>query len=152
MLVEQARQVYDWVILDLPTVFSPTSLMAAAECQRAFLVSTSDLPSLHLTRKALTMLGQFGFPKDRFDVLVNRVERRDGMGIGDMEKLFGCSVHASLPNDYFALHRVVTLGQPLGAENDLGRAIENIAQRLCGGSAKVPLAGVRDLRPAMLQV
>src|ERR1041385_1337030 len=59
MLVEQARQVYDWVVLDLPTIFSPTSLMAAAECERAFMVSTADLPSLHLTRKALTMLNQF---------------------------------------------------------------------------------------------
>ena len=46
MLVEQARQIYDWVILDLPTIFSPTSLMAAAECERAFMVSTADLPSL----------------------------------------------------------------------------------------------------------
>ena len=151
MLVEQARQAYDWVILDLPTVFSPTSLMAAAECERAFLVSTADLPSLHLTRKALTMLSQFGFPKERFQVLVNRVDRREGMGIGDMEKLFGCGVHASLPNDYFALHRVVTLGQPLGVENDLGRAIENIAQKLCGPGGKIPLAAVRDLRPAMSQ-
>ena len=152
MLVEQARQIYDWVILDLPTVFSPTSLMAIAECERAFLVSTADLPSLHLTRKALTMLNQLGFPKERFHVLVNRLDRREEIGIGDMEKLFGCSVHASLPNDYFALHRVVTLGQPLGAENDLGRAIENVAQRLCGATGKQPPPGARDLKPALSQV
>ena len=49
-----------------------------------------------------------------------------------MEKLFGCPVHASLPNDYFSLHRVVTLGQPLGADGDLGKAIESVATRLCG--------------------
>jgi pilus assembly protein CpaE len=152
MLVEQARQIYDWVILDLPTVFSPTSLMATAECERAFLISTADLPSLHLTRKALTMLNQLGFPKERFHVLVNRLDRREEISIGDMEKLFGCGIHASLPNDYFALHRVVTLGQPLGAENDLGRAIENVAQRLCGSSGKEPLPGARDLKPALSQV
>jgi hypothetical protein len=69
-----------------------------------------------------------------------------------MEKLFGCGVHASLPNDYFALHRVVTLGQPLGAENDLGRAIENVAQRLCGAYARQPSPGTRDLRPALSQI
>lgn len=152
MLIEQARQIYDWVILDVPTVFSPTSLMATAECERAFLVSTADLPSLHLTRKALTMLHQLGFPKERFHVLVNRFDRREEISIGDMEKLFGCSVHASLPNDYFALHRVVTLGQPLGAENDLGRAIENVAQRLCKTTAKPPASGTRDLKPALAQV
>jgi pilus assembly protein CpaE len=152
MLVEQARQMYDWVILDLPTIFNPTSLMAAAECERAFMVSTADLPSLHLTRKALTMLSQFGFPKERFHVLVNRLERREEISIADMEKLFGCSVHASLPNDYFALHRVVTLGQPLGAENDLGRAIENVAQRLCGAGGKMPPPPAPDLKPALSRV
>jgi len=152
MLVEQARQIYDWVILDLPTVFSATSLMATAECERAFLVSTADLPSLHLTRKALTMLNQLGFPKERFHVLVNRLDKREEIGIGDMEKLFGCSVHASLPNDYFALHRVVTLGQPLGAENELGRAIENVAQRLCGANGKLPPPSAREMRPALSAV
>src|SRR4029077_7766733 len=106
-------------ILDLPTVFSRTSLMAVSECERAFLISTTELPSLHLTRKALTMVHQLGFPKERFHVVLNRVDRHDNMGVDDMEKLFGCKVHARLPNDYFSLHRVVTLGQPLGAEGDL---------------------------------
>ena len=49
-----------------------------------------------------------------------------------MEKLFGCPVHASLPNDYFSLHRVVTLGQPLGADGELGKAIERSRRGLCG--------------------
>ena len=88
----------------------------------------------------------------RFHVLVNRLDRPEEIGIGDMEKLLGCSVHASLPNDYFALHRVVTLGQPLGTENDLGRAIENVAQRLCGASGRPPSPGTRELRAALSQV
>jgi pilus assembly protein CpaE len=152
LLVEQARQIYDWVILDLPTVFNRTSLMAISECERAYLISTTELPSLHLTRKALTMVGQLGFPKERFHVVLNRVDRRDNMGVDDMEKLFGCKVHARLPNDYFSLHRVVTLGQPLGAEGDLGRAIEGVASVLSGSLSRTrKVAGPRELRPAALQ-
>jgi pilus assembly protein CpaE len=134
MLADHARFMYDWVVLDLPTIFNRTSLMAVSECEHAYVVSTAELPSLHLTRKALTMLAQLGFPKDRFQVLVNRMDRRYEIGTADIEKLFGCSVHASLPNDYFALHRVVTLGQPLGTEGELGRAIEGVAQRLQGNA------------------
>jgi pilus assembly protein CpaE len=153
VLAEQARWMYDWVILDLPTIFSRTSLMAVSECERAFVVSTAELPSLHLTRKAMSVVDQLGFPKDRFQVLVNRMERRDEISTADMEKLFGCAVHASLPNDYFALHRVVTLGQPLGADGDLGRAIESVAQRLIGALApgKPPARAARDLKPALSQ-
>jgi pilus assembly protein CpaE len=150
MLLQQARLIYDWVVVDLPTVFNQISLMAISECERAFLISTAELPSLHLTRKALNMLEHLGFPKDRFHVIVNRVSRRDSMGSEHIEGLFGCKVHASLPNDYFSLHRVVTLGQPLGAEGDLGKSIESLAARLCGSVAGKPGgAGVGGLKPAL---
>jgi pilus assembly protein CpaE len=151
LLIDHARQLYDWVILDLPTVFSQTSLMALAECERAFLVSTAELPSLHLTRKAMGMIEHLGFPKDRFEVLVNRVDKRDDIGAANLEKLFNSPVHACLPNDYFSLHRVVTLGQPLGAEGELGKAIEKFTTRLCGAvsDGKKPGTGLREMRPAL---
>src|SRR5580658_2732160 len=150
MLLQQARHLYDWVVVDLPTVFNRISLMAISECERAFLISTAELPSLHLPRRALPMVDQLGFPKDRFQVVVNRVSRRDSMGSEHIEGLFGCKVHASLPNDYFSLHRVVTLGQPLGAEGDLGKAIEDLAARLCGRMAdKRGGAGAGGLNPAL---
>lgn len=153
VLIEHARNLYDWVIIDLPAIFNRTSLMAISECERAFLISTSELPSLHLTRKALTMVDQLGFPKDRFQVLVNRVDKRDDISTADMEKLFGCPIHAKLPNDYFSLHRVVTLGQPLGTEGELGKAIEQVAGRLSGSLAplKKAVQPARDMRPAFSQ-
>ena len=71
----------------------------------------------------------------------------------DVERLrdLGYPVHASLPNEYFALHRVVTLGQPLGSDCDLGRAIENVATKLSGtfGSPKKNGAAARELKPAL---
>jgi pilus assembly protein CpaE len=153
VLIEHARNLYDWVILDLPAIFNRTSLMAISECERAYLISTSELPSLHMTRKALTLVDQLGFPKDRFQVLVNRVDKRDDIGTADMEKLFGCPIHAKLPNDYFSLHRVVTLGQPLGSEGELGKAIEQIAGRLCGALAppKKSVQTAREMKPAYSQ-
>jgi pilus assembly protein CpaE len=149
MLIEQARHLYDWVVVDLPTVFNRTSLMAISECERAYLISTAELPSLHLTRRALTMVDQLGFPRDRFQVIVNRVSRRDSMGSEHIEGLFGCKVHASLPSDYFSLHRVVTLGQPLGAEGDLGKAIESVAARLVESISEKKGAASVNLKPAL---
>jgi pilus assembly protein CpaE len=154
VLIEHARNLYDWVILDLPAIFNRTSLMAISECERAFLISTSELPSLHLTRKALTMVDQLGFPKDRFQVLVNRVDKRDDISTADMEKLFGCPIHAKLPNDYFSLHRVVTLGQPLGTDGELGKAIEQVAARLSGSLTPLKKSAqpAREMKPAYSQV
>jgi Flp pilus assembly CpaE family ATPase len=107
------------------------------------------------------LIAQLGFPKDRFQVLVNRVDRHEEMSPADMEKLFGAQVHARLPNDYFALHRVVTLGQPLGPDCELGRSIETMARNLCtamGAPAASPnpaakqgtaMRAAGDARPAL---
>ena len=150
ILIEYARHLYDWIILDTPTIFNPTSLMAISEAEQAFMVTTADLPSLHLTRKAVNMVDRMGFPKERLRVLLNRADKRDGLGIGNMETLFNCPVYANLPNDYFSLHRVVTLGQPLGSEGDLGKAIEGVALRIAGmPGSKQPAAAAREMKPAL---
>ena len=127
-----ARILYDWIVLDLPAIFSRFSLAAIPESDSAYLVSTSELPSLHLARKAVALLGQLGVEKGRFQVVINRINKRDNISSSDMEKIFNCPVHATFPNDYFSLHRVVTLGQPLGPDSDLGRSIDGVAGRMSG--------------------
>lgn len=138
-LLERARRLYDWIILDVPAIFHRTSLLALSESDDAFLVATSELPSLHLARKAVNLLTQLGFARERFRVLINRTSRRDGLLSSDMEKIFNAPVHASFPNDGPSLDRVVTMGQPLGGDCELGRALENFARRLSG----VPAANQR---------
>lgn len=131
-VLEHARMNYDWIVVDLPVVFQRVSLMTISESDHAFLVSTSELPSLHLARKAVNLLDQLGFPKERFQIMVNRINRRDEIGGSDIEKLFNCSVNSRIPNDYFSLHRAVTLGQPVDGHCELGKAIEGLAGRLSG--------------------
>jgi pilus assembly protein CpaE len=131
-VLEHARMNYDWVVIDLPVAFQRLSLMTISESDRAFLVSTPELPSLHLARKAVNLLDQLGFPKDRFQIMVNRINKRDEINGADIEKLFNCTVHSRVPNDYFSLHRAVTLGQPVDGHCELGKAIENLADRLSG--------------------
>jgi pilus assembly protein CpaE len=134
LVLESARHAYDFVIVDLPMIFNRISMMAASQADRAFLVTTSELPSLHLARKSVALLEQIGLPKERVQMLVNRISRRDGIGVADLEKLFNCPVFASLPNDYFSLHRVITLGQPLGPEGDLGKSFEQLAAKMLSPS------------------
>jgi pilus assembly protein CpaE len=129
-VIEFARLTYDWVVIDLPVVFQRISLMTISEADQAFLVTTSELPSLHLARKAVAMLQQLGFPRERFQIAVNRMDKRNGVTVADMEKLFNCHIHSRFPNDVMALHRAVTLAEPLGAECELGRAVESLAGRL----------------------
>ena len=153
-VLQYARMLYDWVIIDLPAVFYRPSLLMLTEADAMYLVSTSELPSLHLARKAINMLSQLGLTKDRYRLVVNRVNKRDGIGLADLEKIFNSPVDAMFPNDYFSLHRVVTLGQPLGWDCDLGKAIEGLAKKATGAieAEKKKAANVLEAaRPALSQ-
>lgn len=153
-VLQYARMLYDWVVVDLPAVFYRPSLLMLTEADYMFLVSTGELPSLHLARKAINMLGQLGLTKDRYRLLVNRVNKRDGIGLADLEKIFNSPVDAMFPNDYFSLHRVVTLGQPLGSDCELGKAVEGLSKKISGSieaEKKKPSNMIETARPALSQ-
>ena len=144
-VLEYARLNYEWIVIDLPVVFQRLSLMAISESDRAFLITTSELPSLHLARKAVNLLNQLGFPKERFQILMNRINKRDEIAVSDIEKLFNCTVHSRFPNDFFSLHRAVTLGQAIDGHSELGKAIEALAGRLSAiGASNGKKAAVSD--------
>jgi pilus assembly protein CpaE len=113
-------------------VFHRTALLAVSECDQAYLISSADLASLHLTRKAIGFLNQLGFDKERYKLVVNRLSKKDSISTGDLEKIFGSSVQACIPNEYFSLHRVISLGQPLAPDCDLGKSIAQLAAKLIG--------------------
>lgn len=129
-VLEYIRGLYEWIVIDLPSVFQQLSLLTMSDADDAFLVSTSELPSLHLTRKAVAYLGMIGFGLDRYRVVVNRVRKQEGITSEDMAKIFAAPVYATFPNDYLALHKGLTAGQPLGTKCSLGRTIEEFAGQL----------------------
>ncbi|MBK9168323.1 MAG: hypothetical protein IPM24_12755 [Bryobacterales bacterium] len=129
-VLDYLRTLYDWVLVDLPSVFDRMSLLTLSSCDDAFLVCTPELPSLHLTRKAVGYLGQMGFGRERYRVLVNRLGKQEGITVEDMAKIFTAPVYRTFPNDYLSLHKGLTVGQPLGSRSQLGRAIEEFTSGL----------------------
>jgi pilus assembly protein CpaE len=100
LVIELVRKHYDFIVLDLPSIFHRTALLALSEADAACLITTAELSSLHLTRKAIEMLDALGFEKSRYSILVNRLSRQEGIAAADVEKMFGSSVRAVIPNDY----------------------------------------------------
>jgi len=78
------------------------------------------------------MLQQLGFDRETLRVIVNRLNRKDGLDGNDLGKMFNAGVHTTLPNDYFSLHRVVTRGEPLSGDGELVRALEGLAGKIAG--------------------
>src|SRR5260370_16576132 len=72
-LIQYARVMYDWVVIDLPSIFHRISLLSVTESDRAFLVSTSELASLHLARKALKLFNHLLFHSRQSQPLVHLI-------------------------------------------------------------------------------
>jgi pilus assembly protein CpaE len=151
-VLEAARGHYDWVVVDLPSIFHPSSVQTIKEADHAFLVSTPELASLHLARRAVTMLTEAGIDPQKFQVLINRMESRDELSVGKLSKLFNCKVNTSLSDDKLGIQRILTIGKPLAGETDLGRAIDSLAAKLMGGvPEKKPQPRHYLVRPAFAQ-
>jgi Flp pilus assembly CpaE family ATPase len=126
------RSRYGWTVLDLPAIFHRVSLLALASADRTFLVSTTELASLHLARKAVHLLGQLGIHRDRFEVVINQTSRREGIHGQELEKILGSPVRVLMPDDHARLHQAVALGQPVAPDSGFGEAIQRLAGSLAG--------------------
>jgi len=144
-ILDSARPVYDWVIVDLPTVFERLSLLMLPESEHGFLVTTPELPSLLLRRKAVSLLSQIGLSVDHFKVIVNRAGRADEVTLEAMAKIFKAPVYATFPNDYLSLHKALSAGQPIGP-CALERALWEFARAICSQPRR---AETHADRPAM---
>ncbi len=147
-LLARARRQYGCILLDLPAIFHRATLLALPEADMTFLVTTSELPGLHLARKAINLLGQLGCGKERLRILVNRTRGR-GLARSDVQKVLGASVHHTFPNDYPSLDRALAAGEPLEADCELGCAIEEFAGGLAHSAAAGRLGAAVAGTPAL---
>jgi len=153
-VLDHARGLYEWIVLDLPCVFERLTLGCIAEADRAFVVSTPDLASLHMTRRAVKLLRQFGFDATRFGVLLNRMEDRTDLTSAELKKLFDCDVDRGLPLDPSNIGASLLKGVPL-VSGPFGKAIEGLASKLMtvlGDNAVVAPDATRGAPPAWSRV
>ncbi len=150
-IIESARSAYDWVLIDLPAIFHRISLITFSQSDQAFLVSSAELPSLHLARKAAMLLAQLGIEKQRFQLVLNRATTRHGIRGAELEKILSCPVSTTLPDDYLSTHRALALGQPLERESALGRAVEGLAAQICGSIRTERKGAASGMEPALSQ-
>lgn len=130
--LEYARSMYDCVVVDLASISEKLSLATLNEADQICLVANPELPTLFLARKTLVLLQELGFHKDQLRVLVNRLDRRADLTLGDMESIFRFPIHATFPNDSSAVRRSLTEGKPVADNSDLGVACRKFAENLFG--------------------
>jgi pilus assembly protein CpaE len=147
--LEYARSIYHYLIVDLPSISEKVSMATLNEADQIYLVANPELPTLFLARRTLSLLEEMGFQKEQIRVVVNRLDKREELTLGDMEKIFRFPIHATFPNDYANVRRALTEGRPVEDGADLGLTCRKFAEGLAGGekagNRKGSLVGLKAL-------
>jgi len=130
-LLEFCRRQYKVICVDLSGNLERYSQEVMHEAKRIFLVTTPEVPSLHLAREKCAYLQSLDL-LDRVALLVNRVNRKNPITTPQIEQLLGVSVAGAFPNDYVAVQDALQEGTVVNPGTDLGKQFEALARSLLG--------------------
>lgn len=133
-ILAYARRHYSTICVDLSGMMERYSMEVLHEAKGVFLVTTSELPSLHLAREKLNFLRSQEL-HGRVHIILNRAQKREQISIEEIEKLFGMPVHMTIPNDYAGVHRALTDGKQVNDGSALGKRIRELAESMTGRKA-----------------
>jgi pilus assembly protein CpaE len=123
---------YDWAIADFPPALFQSCQDVLAETSAVYLVSTTELVSLHLARRRAQELFDAGVPRENIQLIVSRAGGKDACSAEDAARLVGLPVAWSLPNDYRTLAAAYHAGKLVPPTSELGREYSRLARQILG--------------------
>jgi pilus assembly protein CpaE len=124
-----ARRHYSAICVDLSGMMERYTLEVLHEAKRVYLVTTSELPALHLAREKLAFLRSQELD-GRVSVILNRYQKRGQIAPEEIEKLFGMPVHMTIPNDYAGVHAALTAAKQVSPSSALGSRFRELAESM----------------------
>ncbi len=126
------RSNYEWTVVDLGRSVSPVAMIAAAEIDEIYLVSTLDMPALHAATQVARVLAASKYGRNRIRLILNRTPARPDTTPQELEQLLGHPIYAMLPDEYAALCDAYCAGRMLVAGSELGKHFSRLAHKIAG--------------------
>ncbi|MGF1572227.1 MAG: AAA family ATPase [Sumerlaeia bacterium] len=128
-----ARRSFDYVIVDTFPMIDKVMMAVLDQCDRAYLVSESTVPTLEGTCRMLEVLEELGFPHERKRLILNRYSSFIGnINANEVTKRMGFEINHIVPYEKKLLI-AANLGEPYILNNKrskFGKAIAAIADEI----------------------
>jgi pilus assembly protein CpaE len=128
-LVQFMRRNYKVLCFDLSGNLERYSLEVMRESKRVMLVCTPEVSSLHLAKEKLAYLRSIDL-HERVSVLLNRVNRKDPLGMDKVQQLLGVPVLRSFSNDYAVVNDAISSAHLVDPASSIGKQFEEFARSL----------------------
>jgi pilus assembly protein CpaE len=139
-VIEVARGMYDFVVVDTPP-FVTDQVLAALDRSDWFVpIVTPDLPTLKSIRLTVEMFDLLEYPRERRLVVFNRADSQVGLTVEDVEEAVGAHLSVHMPSSR-DVPVSVNKGIPITLDNPthpVSMAMRRLADR-CAGAAAGPM-------------
>lgn len=97
-LLQCLKAMYDVVVVDTPPAFTDQVLTAFDASDHMALVTTLDIPALKNLKLTLETLDLLGYPRERWNVVLNRADSKVGLAVEDVAKTLGLPISVQIPS------------------------------------------------------
>lgn len=145
-LVEQLKQLFDYIILDCPAGIEQGFRNAIAAADRALVVTTPEVSAIRDADRIIGLLESSENEIKPIDLIVNRlrmdmIERGDMMSVEDVVEILGANLIGYIPDDEQVVISTNN-GETLIEKDSLAaQALKNISSRVAGN--EVPFLDLR---------
>jgi len=139
-VIEVARVMYDFIVIDTPP-FVTDQVLAALDLSDYYVpIVTPDLPTLKSMRLTTEMFDLLEYPRERRLVVFNRANTEVGLTAEDVEEAVGANLAVHMPSSR-DVPVSVNKGVPIALsdpEHPVSQAMRRLADKCGGGGGAVP--------------
>jgi pilus assembly protein CpaE len=147
-IVALAKSRFDFVVLDLGRVPDAVTLRALDAARIVYLVAQGTLPFLHDGKRLITLLRELGYPQDKLQLVINRVEKGGDLTPADVRRTMNFAAAREIPNSYAAVAYAINHGLPLlrhAPRDPVARALAAWAEEWTPAESAVRTGWLRGL-------
>ena len=132
-IVELAREMFDFVIIDAGRALSAVTLQALDLADRVYPVLQLTLPFIRDGKRLRDVFRSLGYPSKKIHWIVNRHQKDSQFSVDDLKKTLAIEQVITLPNHYEAVAAAVNQGVPVervAPNSSIAKSLRELAERI----------------------
>lgn len=130
-IVKQARQMFDFVVLDVGRSIDAVSLQALDMASRIFPVLQLSVPQVRDAKRLRILFKSLEYPSSKIHWLINRYQKTGEISLESLEQTLNKKGLTTVPNHFAGVSASINQGVPidrLARNNPVARALLDLAQ------------------------
>lgn len=139
-VIQQAKEVYENVILDLPHQLDTMALAGLDGAENIFIVCDMLLPSIHNTKRIVDTFKELEYSKSDLKLIINRYYESGDISVQEISEHVTLPVHWLVPYDSNVAIEAANAGVPVNQVDEnsaLSRSLLALSQNTAGVKVEV---------------